>query len=109
MVKPAVCNYPKKRYCYNFCCYIVDKRVRPKEIEQLGLEHILQKGKKYYLKSKNHPTYGHCVFLDEEERKCSIYSKRPHCCKSYDCVGGPNPRNEIEEARHSRKTRGYEV
>ena len=109
MVKPALCKLPKRRYCYNYCCYIFRKRVREKEIPVLGLENVVRKGKKVYLKSKTHPGFGPCVFLDEILRQCMVYDQRPSICKRYNCVGGPNPRNMIEEARYSRKKRGYEV
>jgi Fe-S-cluster containining protein len=85
------------------------KRVRPKEVESLGLENLVQSGKHYYLRNKTHPLFGPCVFLDEEERKCSIYSRRPLICRRYNCVGIPNINNMIEEARYSRKKRGFEV
>ncbi len=109
MVKPAVCNFPKKKYCFNYCCYIIEKKVKKREIKRLDLENLVENNGKYYLKSKTFPSFGPCVFLDEENRQCSIYSRRPQCCKSYDCITSPNPRNLIEEARYSRKKMGLDV
>ena len=69
------CNDYKSHYCLNACCYIARKEVKEWEIDEIGLENIIQRGDKYLL--KNNPETGACVLLNEEKGLCTIYEKRP--------------------------------
>lgn len=82
----TICSGCKVNYCLNSCCYFAKKEVYENEAVELGLENMIIKGDKYFLKPK-HEGFSACIFLDEEEGKCAVYEKRPTICSIYDCQG----------------------
>ncbi len=95
------CNDYKSHYCLNACCYIARKEVKEWEIDEIGLENIIQRGDKYLL--KNNPETGACVLLNEEKGLCTIYEKRPVVCAIYSCQGDTSIQYRAQEIAFMRK------
>ena len=103
----TICEYSKSHYCRSACCYIANKRVLPEEVESLGLENVVKRGDKYFLKNKKEFWAGGvCVFLDEETSLCDINYKLPFFCSEFNCYGYPGFDEFWQEVRHFRKKRG---
>ena len=61
----SICNGPKARYCRSACCYIKNKPVHTSEVEDLGLENIVEKRGGLYLKNKDNKIF--CSFSSYTE------------------------------------------
>ena len=88
----------------NVCCYLPLKLVREEEVDSLGRENLWFVQGRFYFKNKDNRfgKFSPCVFLDEERRECSIYTKRPETCRRYTCQG-LNLEHLIDEVRFLRE------
>jgi Fe-S-cluster containining protein len=76
------CDKLKSHYCNNACCFL-DVSILESELNNIGEENVQRIGHLLYL-HKN-PRTDACVFLDVNNKKCSIYDKIPNSCRDYDC------------------------
>ena len=100
----TICHGPRSKFCYSSCCYIAKKPVLEEEVEQIGLENIIEKNGCYFLRNKD--DFGTCIFLDEEVMLCKISHHMPIYCQLYTCAEHPNFDLFWQEVRHYRKKRG---
>ncbi|MBT4936111.1 hypothetical protein HOL21_00535 [Candidatus Woesearchaeota archaeon] len=101
----SICNGPKARYCRSACCYIKNKPVHTSEVEDLGLENIVEKRGGLYLKNKD--KFGTCIFLDEDSLLCEIALQIPFWCQTYTCFGHKGMDKFVEEVWYHRKKKGF--
>lgn len=38
---------------------------------------------------------GKCPHLDDESNRCTIYDRRPHLCREFNCVSGLRPNGTV--------------
>jgi Fe-S-cluster containining protein len=100
----TICYGPRSRNCYSACCYISRKPVLSAEVDQVGLENVIEKNGKYFLKNKD--DFGACVFLDEDALICEIPYQMPFACQQYTCADVSRFDLFWQEVRHHRKKRG---
>ena len=106
----TICSGPWAKNCKSACCYISKKPVEEFEIEKLGLENVVKRGDKYYLKNKEEFWAGGvCTFLDEETSLCEVSYNIPLWCGEFNCYGFPGFDDFWQEVRHFRKKRGFRV
>ncbi len=100
----TLCHGPRSRNCYSSCCYIARKPVLKEEVEQIGLENVIERNGKYFLRNKD--DFGTCIFLDEESMLCDVFYRMPLSCQLYVCAGHPYFDLFWQEVRYYRKKRG---
>lgn len=82
------------RRCKGQCCYVsnmtvvLDREQHERRLYQYKYEKttLLRHGPGTAVLKKRKD--GSCVYYDRERRKCSIYGRRPHSCKSFFCGRG---------------------
>jgi Fe-S-cluster containining protein len=52
-------------------------------IDDFTSRYLVRIGNRFYLKEMKIQGSFHCVFFDEQNRKCSIYSVRPTQCRTF--------------------------
>ncbi|MBT4805101.1 YkgJ family cysteine cluster protein [Candidatus Woesearchaeota archaeon] len=103
----TICKYSRSHYCLSACCYKTKKIIVSEEIDEIGLENVVKKNDKHYLKNKEgFWAGGVCTFLDEETCLCDISHNMPYKCQLYTCYGEPGFEEFWQEVRHFRKKRG---
>ena len=99
-VRAAPANKPKRvkydcKKCPGYCCTYSDIEVTKRDIARLarhfGVDYARAqqrytkpKGKARLLRHREDAIYASaCMFLDQEQRRCTIYESRPGVCRTY--------------------------
>jgi len=92
--RPLDCDEGRRLGCGTYCCSLI-VRLDPDECDpgddRPGFKHCVDKD----------PDGGRCIFLDDDQSSCTVYSRRPRVCRQYDCRTDPLLKVVLQEGFHS--------
>lgn len=94
MDRPLDCDEGRRLGCGTYCCSLI-VRLDPGEADPAG-----NGGDNKHCVDKD-PSSGRCIYLDDDQNCCTVYTQRPKICREYDCRTDPLLQVALKEGFHS--------